>query len=149
VARLDPASEAMMVNQRYHIKLALAPVGSETSIAERVLRDTDNLLLRSSDVTLATTSSHIIVEMIADGEQFDWVIVEEAARANGAELVGALLLGNRRIMVGDHNQLSPFDAIQRQKSTIANAQPSYCVTQRRSSKLSPICRQRLLRRSTP
>src|SRR5262249_16805354 len=25
------------------------------------------------------------------------------------------LLGNRRIMVGDHNQLSPFDAVQRQK----------------------------------
>jgi DNA polymerase alpha-associated DNA helicase A len=72
-------------------------------------------LLRSSDVTLATTSSHIIEEMIADGDQFDWVIVEEAARANGAELIGALLLGNRRIMVGDHNQLSPFDASQRQK----------------------------------
>jgi superfamily I DNA and/or RNA helicase len=53
--------------------------------------------------------------MIADGEQFDWVIVEEAARANGAELVGALLLGNRRIMVGDHNQLSPFDVAQRLK----------------------------------
>jgi superfamily I DNA and/or RNA helicase len=80
-----------------------------------VFRDTDNLLLRSSDVTLATTSSHFIEEMIADGEQFDWVIVEEAACANGAELIGALLLGNRRIMVGDHNQLSPFDAVQRQK----------------------------------
>jgi DNA polymerase alpha-associated DNA helicase A len=115
ISAADPAAEAVMVNQRYHIKLALAPVGSETSIAERVLRDTDNLLLRSSDVTLATTSSHIIEEMIADGEQFDWIIVEEAARANGAELIGALLLGNRRIMVGDHNQLSPFDAVQRQK----------------------------------
>ena len=105
-----------MVNQRYQIKQALQPVdASETTVAERVFRDTDNLLLRSSDVTLATTSSHIIEEMIADGEQFDWVIVEEAARANGAELIGALLLGNRRIMVGDHNQLSPFDAVQRQK----------------------------------
>jgi DNA polymerase alpha-associated DNA helicase A len=101
ISAADPAAEAVMVNQRYHIKQALAPVSSETSIADRVLRDTDNLLLRSSDVTLATTSSHIIEEMIADGEQFDWVIVEEAARANGAELIGALLLGNRRIMVGD------------------------------------------------
>lgn len=109
-------AEAVMVNQRYRIKQALQPVdASETTVAERVFRDTDNLLLRSSDVTLATTSSHIIEEMIADGEQFDWVIVEEAARANGAELIGALLLGNRRIMVGDHNQLSPFDAVQRQK----------------------------------
>ena len=40
---------------------------SETVVADRVFRDTENLLLRSSDVTLATTSSHIIEEMIADG----------------------------------------------------------------------------------
>jgi DNA polymerase alpha-associated DNA helicase A len=38
-----------------------------------------------------------------------------AARANGAELIGALLLGNRRVMIGDHNQLSPFDVVDRQK----------------------------------
>ena len=106
----------MIVNQRHQIKQALQPVdASERTVAERVFRDTDNLMLRSSDVTLATTSSYIIEEMIADGEQFDWVIVEEAARTNGAELIGALLLGNRRIMVGDHNQLSPFDAVQRLK----------------------------------
>jgi DNA polymerase alpha-associated DNA helicase A len=115
VSAADRAAEGLLVNQRYQIKQALRPVASETTVAERVFRDTDNLLLRSSDVTLATTSSHILEEMIADGEQFDWVIVEEAARANGAELIGALLLGNRRIMVGDHNQLSPFDAVQRQK----------------------------------
>jgi superfamily I DNA and/or RNA helicase len=105
-----------MITQRNQIKQALQPVdSSEASVADRVLRDTDHLVLRSSDVTLATTSSHFIEEMVADGDQFDWVIVEEAARANGAELIGALLLGNRRIMVGDHNQLSPFDAGQRQK----------------------------------
>jgi len=115
VSATDHAAKGMMVNQRYQIKQALRPGGpSEAIVAERVFRDTDNLLLRSADITLATTSSHIIEEMIADGDQFDWVIVEEAARANGAELIGALLLGNRRIMVGDHNQLSPFDAAQRQ-----------------------------------
>ena len=116
VSAADSAAEAVTVNQRHQIKQALQPVAaSERTVAERVFRDTDNLLLRSSDVTLATTSSYIIEEMIADGEQFDWVIIEEAARANGAELIGALLLGNRRIMVGDHNQLSPFDAVQRLK----------------------------------
>ena len=116
VSAAGPAAEAVIVNQRHQIKQALQPVdASERTVAERVFRDTDNLMLRSSDVTLATTSSYIIEEMIADGEQFDWVIVEEAARTNGAELIGALLLGNRRIMVGDHNQLSPFDAVQRLK----------------------------------
>jgi superfamily I DNA and/or RNA helicase len=66
-------------------------------------------------VTLATASSNTIEEMIADGEQFDWVFIEEAARANGAELIGALLLGNRRVMIGDHKQLSPFDTVERQR----------------------------------
>ncbi len=108
--------DAVMTNQRYQIKQALDPVNdAERAIADRVFRDTDSLLLRSSDVMLATTSSHVIEEMISDGEQFDWVIVEEAARANGAELIGALLLGNRRLMIGDHNQLSPFDVVDRQK----------------------------------
>lgn len=106
----------LLASQHNMIKQALAPVDTaEQVIAESVFRDTENLLLRSSDVTLATTSSYIIEEMIADGEQFDWVIVEEAARANGAELIGALLLGNRRVMIGDHNQLSPFDVVDRQK----------------------------------
>jgi hypothetical protein len=116
VSKPDSASAAIMANQLNQIIQALRPVDtSEQSIADRTLRDTDNLMLRSSDVTLATTSSHILEEMIADGEQFDWVFIEEAARANGAELIGALLLGNRRVMIGDHNQLSPFDAADRQK----------------------------------
>ena len=98
------------------IRQALQPSDiAEKAVAERVLRDTDNLILRSSDVTLATTSSYAIEEMIAAGEQFDWVFVEEAARANGSELIGALLLGNRRVALGDHRQLSPFEASERQK----------------------------------
>ena len=115
-SQLNAESAAIMANQRHRIRQALKPVDeAEQTIGDRVFRDTNNLLLRSSDVTLATTSSHVIEEMIADGEQFNWVIIEEAARANGAELIGALLLGNRRVMIGDHNQLSPFDVVDRQK----------------------------------
>ncbi|MDV4183529.1 AAA domain-containing protein [Rhizobium brockwellii] len=107
---------AITQNQSRQIAQTLRPVdNAERSLAERVLRDTDNLMLRSADVTLATTSSNTIEEMIADGEQFDWVFIEEAARANGAELIGALLLGNRRVMIGDHKQLSPFDTVERQR----------------------------------
>ncbi len=110
------ADLAIMTPQFQQIEQALYPTGpGQAAVAERVLRDTDTLLLRSSNVTLATTSSHVIEEMISDGEQFDWVFVEEAARANGSELVGALLLGNRRVIIGDHNQLSPFDALERKK----------------------------------
>jgi hypothetical protein len=107
---------AILASQHHQIKQALDPVDdAEQAVADRVFRDTDNLLLRSSDVTLATASSHVIEEMIADGDQFDWVIIEEAARANGAELIGALLIGNRRVMIGDHKQLSPFDVVDRQR----------------------------------
>ncbi|OWY08404.1 hypothetical protein B6V74_14785 [Thioclava sp. F42-5] len=77
---------------------------------EAILRDTEHLILRSADVTLATANSSVIEEMVAEGEQFDWVIVEEAARASGPELIGALLLGARRVLIGDHRQLAPFDA---------------------------------------
>lgn len=116
VSTPDAERAAVMASQLHQIAQALNPVDrSEKSVAERALRDTDNLMLRSSDVTLATASSHVLEEMIADGEQFDWVFIEEAARANGAELIGALLLGNRRVMIGDHNQLSPFDVVERQK----------------------------------
>ncbi|TWC77166.1 AAA domain-containing protein [Rhizobium sp. SJZ105] len=110
------SGSALIQNQSRQIAQTLRPVdNAERSLAERVLRDTDNLMLRSADVTLATTSSNTIEEMIADGEQFDWVFIEEAARANGAELIGALLLGNRRVMIGDHKQLSPFDSGERQR----------------------------------
>lgn len=77
---------------------------------EGVLRDTEHLLLRSADVTLATANSFAVEEMVAEGQQFDWVIIEEAARASGSELVGPLLLGARRVLIGDHRQLAPFDA---------------------------------------
>ncbi len=77
---------------------------------DALLRDTDHLLLRSADVTLATANSYIVEELRDDGERFDWVIVEEAARASGPELLGVLSLGNRRLLIGDHHQLAPFEA---------------------------------------
>jgi len=78
--------------------------------ADAIWRDTEYLILQSADVTLATANSSVIEEMVAEGQQFDWVIVEEAARASGPELIGPLLLGGRRVLIGDHRQLAPFDA---------------------------------------
>ncbi|MGF1849803.1 AAA domain-containing protein [Vibrio lentus] len=39
---------------------------------------------------------------------FDWVIVDEAGRAQAAELMVALQSGKRVLLVGDHKQLPPF-----------------------------------------
>jgi len=40
--------------------------------------------------------------------RFDYVIIDEAARATPAELLVALIIGKRFILVGDHKQLPPF-----------------------------------------
>lgn len=40
--------------------------------------------------------------------RFDYVIVDEAARATPAELMVALVVGKRFVLVGDHKQLPPF-----------------------------------------
>lgn len=89
--------------------------------ADAILRDTEHLVLRSADVVLATANSAAIEEMVADGEQFDWVVIEEAARASAPELVGPLQVGNRRVLIGDHRQLAPFDAERKKRLYNADA----------------------------
>jgi superfamily I DNA and/or RNA helicase len=39
---------------------------------------------------------------------YDWVIVDEAARASPMELVVAMQAGRRVLLVGDHLQLPPI-----------------------------------------
>lgn len=69
-----------------------------------------NLLIEAADVVISTLNSADIERMVEARDQFDWVIVEEAARATGPELAGALMLSGRRLLIGDHNQLPAFDA---------------------------------------
>ncbi|MFG1314608.1 DEAD/DEAH box helicase [Xanthobacter autotrophicus] len=69
-----------------------------------------HLVLNAADVVISTVNSSDIEQMVETREQFDWVIVEEAARATGPELVGALMLSGRRLLIGDHRQLPAFDA---------------------------------------
>jgi serine/threonine protein kinase len=40
--------------------------------------------------------------------RFDWVIVDEAAKATPAEVLVPLVMGRKFILVGDHRQLPPF-----------------------------------------
>ena len=88
---------------------------------DAILRDTEHLILNGADVVLATANSAAIEEMVAEGQQFDWVIIEEAARASASELVGPLQLGNRRVLIGDHRQLAPFDAERKKRLYQADA----------------------------
>lgn len=69
-----------------------------------------SLMLEAGNIVVTTLNSGDVERMVAAREPYDWVIVEEAAKATGPELAGALSLGNRRLLIGDHRQLPPFDA---------------------------------------
>ena len=74
-----------------------------------------NLLLDAANVVVSTTNSAAISRMVSERATFDLVIVEEAAKATGPELVGALSLSGRQLLIGDHRQLPPFDADRMEK----------------------------------
>ncbi len=69
-----------------------------------------NLILDAANIVISTANSLDIERLVEAREQFDWVIVEEAAKATGPELIGPLMLSGRRLLIGDHHQLPPFEA---------------------------------------
>lgn len=74
----------------------------------------ESLLYRSANVVFSTANSNDLSKMVSTSALFDWSIVEEAGRATGIELLAPLLLSYRRLLIGDPQQLLPFD---HQKST--------------------------------
>lgn len=74
------------------------------------LNAVSSLILDAANIVISTANSADIERLVEAREQFDWVIVEEAAKATGPELAGALMLSGRRLMIGDHHQLPPFEA---------------------------------------
>ncbi|NTG45243.1 DEAD/DEAH box helicase [Rhizobium rhizogenes] len=73
-------------------------------------RSLESMILRSANLVFATTNSAAVETLIQDKGLFDWSIVEEAGKATGSELISPMLLSHRRLMIGDHKQLPPFDS---------------------------------------
>ncbi|HZS53842.1 MAG TPA: AAA domain-containing protein [Bryobacteraceae bacterium] len=73
------------------------------------LRAFEGIILRSANLVFATTNSYAVERLIEERGLFDWTIIEEAGKATGGELLSPLLLSHRRLMIGDHKQLPPFD----------------------------------------
>ena len=71
-------------------------------------RPLEALVLRSANLVFATSNSAELERLIEESSQFDWSVIEEAAKATGNELVSSLLLSHRRLLIGDHKQLPPF-----------------------------------------
>lgn len=75
----------------------------------RAKRSFETSVLQSANIFCSTSNSGDLERLVDAGAQFDWVIIEEAAKATGSELLAPMLLSMRRVLVGDHNQLPPFD----------------------------------------
>jgi hypothetical protein len=73
------------------------------------LRAFEGMILRAANLVFATTNSYAVERLIDERGLFDWTIIEEAGKATGGELLSPLLLSHRRLMIGDHKQLPPFD----------------------------------------
>lgn len=67
----------------------------------------NSLVVDGANILISTANSPEIEDLVETREQFDWAIVEEAAKATGPELIGPR---GRRLLIGDHHQLPPFEA---------------------------------------
>lgn len=68
-----------------------------------------DLVYQTSDVVFSSCLGAKRLDRYEVGT-FDWVIVEEAARAHGTELLIPLMRADRWVLIGDHLQLEPFKA---------------------------------------
>ncbi|MDT3446730.1 AAA domain-containing protein [Pseudofrankia sp. BMG5.37] len=78
--------------------------GSEIELGER--------LRRGANIVLVTCAAATQAKLVDNGarEPFDWVIVEEAAKAWPTELAMPLVRGLRWTMIGDHQQIGAYGA---------------------------------------
>ena len=89
------------------LSTALVSGGTHSQYERRAL---EGLVLRSANLVFASSNAADLERLIEERGTFDWSIIEEAAKATGAELISALLLSHRRLLIGDHQQLPPFDS---------------------------------------
>lgn len=68
----------------------------------------DRFMLKSKQLVCGTLVGVGRRRLELTESSFDWVIVDEAGRAQAAELMVALQSGKRVLLVGDHKQLPPF-----------------------------------------
>ncbi len=84
--------------------------GGQTSAQRKAVWAATDLLLDAANVVVSTTNSSVVERLVQERSRFDMVAVEEAAKVSGPELTGVLALAGRRLLIGDHRQLPPFDS---------------------------------------
>jgi hypothetical protein len=67
-------------------------------------------LLRAATLVFGTSNCASFEHLFNERVQFDLSVIEEAAKATGNDLLNALLLARRQLLIGDHHQLPPFES---------------------------------------
>nr|WP_245214179.1 AAA domain-containing protein [Pseudomonas aeruginosa] len=67
----------------------------------------DKFLVKTSQLVCGTLVGIGAGGIHIEEMEFDWVIVDEAGRAQASELMIAMQCGRRVLLVGDHKQLAP------------------------------------------
>lgn len=65
-------------------------------------------ICKTANIIFATATSSTIEWLGKTAAPYDWVIVEEAAKAYPLELLLPMNLGHRWLLIGDQNQLPPY-----------------------------------------
>lgn len=82
--------------------------GSDPELRDR--EALENLLERSANFIFSTASDKVLSQQVNEGCMYDWAIVEEAGRTPCYDMVLPMLAAQRWVLLGDQNQLSPFQA---------------------------------------
>lgn len=97
-------------NRVKRLSQSLAGRNSEQHDSTLGDRSVEALLLRSAHLVFSSTNAADLERLVDEKSQFDLSIIEEAGKATGTELISPLLLSHRRLLIGDHAQLPPFNA---------------------------------------
>lgn len=85
-------------------------------------RNFEEFLGKTREIVTATCVGAGQTKIRLDAGQFDWVVVDEAARCTAGELAVPIQAGRRVLLVGDHRQLLPM--VQREvMDTLAREMP--------------------------
>lgn len=80
-------------------------------------------------------------------DEFDWVIIDEAAKANDSELLVPMIMGKKIVLIGDHKQLPPFvtPALRRylEGAGVARRDYDHTLFERLYKDITPACRAML------
>jgi hypothetical protein len=118
--RLERATDQMVADIRQQIDTELQTLAADSPLRPIVVRwrgqlehagyELQDRILRGANLVFATCSgaNRDALESVSSYARFDWVIVEEAAKAWPSELAIPLVRGIRWTLVGDHLQLPAY-----------------------------------------